>query len=188
MAEQLDDIKQQESEKLVIGICKAIDQGVAAATIVAPNQYIDYSDEIRITFDGDAVLFSGEAEKIYQKQGLEAFTKSEKCSAKEPLSRGPFKSFLAILHNIQHQFSEDNCPIKTALVTARAAPAHERVIRTLRSWNIRIDQALFWGRMAKGAFLDAFGADVLFYDQKGHCDNAREHVLAAHVPHGVVNS
>ncbi|PIP79800.1 MAG: 5'-nucleotidase [Gammaproteobacteria bacterium CG22_combo_CG10-13_8_21_14_all_40_8] len=166
---------------------KAIEEGVAAATIVAPAKKTDFSDEIRFAFDGDAVLFSDDAEKIYQEQGLEAFTQSEKNAAKQPLPGGPFKSFLAILHHIQHQYTHDNCPIKTALVTARSAPTHERVIRTLRSWNIRIDQALFLGGLSKGAFLEAFGADVFFDDQLGHCDSAREHVAAGHVPHGISN-
>ncbi len=166
---------------------KALDAGVAAATIVAPNQQAESSDELRIAFDGDAVIFSDEAERIYQDQGLEAFAKSEKAEAKTPLSGGPFKSFLAVLHRIQHKFPDQDCPIRTALVTARSAPAHERVIRTLRAWNIRIDQALFLGGKPKGKFLEAFSADVFFDDQKGHCKNASEHVAAAHVPHGITN-
>jgi 5'-nucleotidase len=165
----------------------ALDLGIAAATIVAPHKQTDTSDELRIAFDGDAVIFSDEAEKIYQDQGLEAFAKSEKAEAKTPLSGGPFKSFLAVLHRIQHKFPGENCPIRTALVTARSAPAHERVIRTLRAWNIRIDQALFLGGKAKGKFLEAFRADVFFDDQQGHCQNASEHVAAGHVPHGITN-
>jgi len=166
---------------------KALDVGVAAATIVAPHQRTQSSDELHIAFDGDAVIFSDEAEKIYQHEGLEAFAKNEKAEAKNPLSGGPFKSFLAVLHRIQHKFPDNDCPIRTALVTARSAPAHERVIRTLRAWNIRIDQALFLGGMPKGKFLEAFNADVFFDDQKGHCENASEHVAAAHVPHGITN-
>lgn len=166
---------------------KALEAGVAAATIVAPDSKSAESDQLRIAFDGDAVLFSDEAERIYQDQGLEAFTASEKAAAKQPLSGGPFKSFLSSLHTLQHQFDDDSCPILTALVTARSAPASERVIRTLRAWNIRIDQALFLGGKPKGSFLKAFGADVFFDDQQGHCLNAQEHVAAAHVPHGITN-
>jgi len=166
---------------------KALDLGIAAATIVAPSQQTETSDELRIAFDGDAVIFSDEAERIYQDQGLEAFAKNEKAEAKTPLSGGPFKSFLAGLHRIQHRFADEECPIRTALVTARSAPAHERVIRTLRAWNIRIDQALFLGGKAKGEFLKAFSADVFFDDQKGHCINASKHVAAGHVPHGITN-
>jgi len=166
---------------------QALEAGVAAATIVSPNQRATESEELRIAFDGDAVIFSDEAERIYQDKGLEAFNESERKSAKEPLSGGPFKSFLAALHRIQHLFPESDCPIRTALVTARSAPSSERVIRTLRAWNIRLDQALFLGGKPKGTFLKAFGADVFFDDQKGHCTNASQHVAAAHVPHGVAN-
>ena len=166
---------------------KALELGIAAATIVAPNKQAESSGELRIAFDGDAVIFSDEAEKIYQDHGLEAFAKSEKAEAKNPLSGGPFKSFLAGLHRIQHKFPTEECPIRTALVTARSAPSHERVIRTLRAWNIRIDQALFLGGKPKGKFLEAFSADIFFDDQQGHCENASEHVVAGHVPHGITN-
>ncbi len=145
------------------------------------------SDELRIAFDGDAVLFSDEAERIYQEQGLDTFAASEKTAAHRPLSGGPFKPFLMALHEIQKKFPINQCPIRTALVTARSAPAHERVIRTLRTWGIRIDEALFLGGLNKGEFLHAFGADIFFDDQQGHCDSAREHVATGHVPHGVRN-
>ena len=141
---------------------------------------------INIAFDGDAVLFSDEAEKIYQSQGLEAFQSNEAKSAHKPLPAGPFKAFLEALHKIQQLFPTD-CPIRTALVTARSAPAHERVIRTLRHWGIRIDEAIFLGGLPKGAFLKAFGADFFFDDQPQNCLNSHQHVATAHVPHGVMN-
>jgi 5'-nucleotidase len=81
----------------------------------------------------------------------------------------------------------DECPIRTALVTARAAPAHERVVRTLREWDIRIDESLFLGGLSKGDFLNSFGADVFFDDQQAHCTSASEYVATGHVPHGVAN-
>ncbi len=168
-------------------VIKALEHGVAAATIVNGGQPKHHSDDLRIAFDGDAVVFSDEAERVYQEKGLEAFAESEKRSARKPLEGGPFKAFLAALHHLQSRFPATECPIRTALVTARAAPAHERVIRTLRAWNIRIDQALFLGGMNKGQFLQAFGADIFFDDQQGHCDNAKDAVTAAHVPHGVSN-
>src|SRR6266571_2289487 len=142
---------------------------------------------LRIAFDGDAVLFSDEAERVYKREGLEAFTASEVTAAKEPLSGGPFKSFLAALHRIQSEYPADRAPIRTALVTARSAPAHERVVRTLRAWNIRIDEALFLGGLDKGPFLKAFGADIFFDDQRGHCESASRHVATGHVPFGVAN-
>ncbi|MFC3115427.1 5'-nucleotidase [Cellvibrio fontiphilus] len=165
---------------------QALDHGMAAATLIASKAQVENEEELRFAFDGDAVLFSDEAEQVYKLQGLSAFTESEKASAKEPLSGGPFKQFLFALHRLQAEFGE-NCPIRTALVTARSAPAHERVIRTLRAWNIRIDESLFLGGLAKGAFLKAYGADVFFDDQKMHCESAREHVSTWHVPHGIAN-
>ena len=166
---------------------QAIDNGIAAATIVAPNKANSDSTHIKFAFDGDAVLFSDEAEKVYQESGLEEFTKHEKASAQRPLEGGPFKNFLAALHKIQKEFTSEDCPIRTALVTARSAPAHERVIRTLRYWDIRIDEALFLGGMDKTQFLKAFGADVFFDDQEGHIDRAKDHIASGHVPSGVVN-
>jgi len=166
----------------------ALDAGIAAATIIKPQNNSNSSPQLRFAFDGDAVLFSDEAERVYQEQGLEAFAESEKASAKKPLKGGPFKNFLASLHTLQRDYAEDECPIRTALVTARSAPAHERVIRTLRDWNIRIDEALFLGGLSKGDFLQAYQADVFFDDQKGHIDSASEHVASGHVPHGVTNS
>jgi 5'-nucleotidase len=167
----------------------ALIAGCAAATILPSNTCNEYScsTQLRIAFDGDAVLFSDEAERIYQENGLDIFSQSEKNAAHQPLSGGPFKGFLAALHLIQKKFAVTNCPIRTALITARSAPAHERVIRTLRAWGIRIDEALFLGGLAKGEFLHAFGADVFFDDQLVHCDSARNHVATGHVPHGVRN-
>ncbi len=165
---------------------RALDDGYAAATIF-PSVFRNETDELRIAFDGDAVLFSDEAERVYQEQGLAAFSRSETDAALQPLTGGPFKDFLAGLHRIQADFPEDASPIRTALVTARSAPAHERVIRTLRAWNIRIDEALFLGGLDKGEFLRAFGADIFFDDQRTHVESASKHVATGHVPHGVAN-
>jgi 5'-nucleotidase len=168
-------------------VSKALTAGFAAATILSGPANVSKSEQLRIAFDGDAVLFSDESEQIYQKSGLLVFTENERNEAKKPLPGGPFKDFLRALHHIQTQFDSDSSPIRTALVTARAAPAHERVVRTLRAWGIRIDEALFLGGMPKGDFLKAFGADIFFDDQKGHCESAAEHVASAHVPHGITN-
>ncbi len=165
----------------------ALDSGMAAATLLPTGQSRQATGELRIAFDGDAVIFSDEAERVYKAEGLDAFARSERDAAHRPLSGGPFKPFLSALHSLQSEFPQDCCPIRTALVTARSAPAHERVIRTLREWNIRIDESLFLGGMPKGEFLRAFGADVFFDDQAGHCESAREHVATGHVPHGVAN-
>ena len=172
---------------------RALEAGVAAATILpARSHKIDDAKsgagQLRIAFDGDAVIFSDESERVSREHGLEAFGRHEHERAREPLSGGPFRGFLSALHDLQVAFpSGDAAPIRTALVTARSAPAHERVIRTLRKWGVRLDEALFLGGRAKGPFLEAFGADIFFDDSPHNIDSARLHVAAGHVPHGVAN-
>jgi len=168
-------------------VIKTLNAGFAAATILSGSSLTNLSSQLRIAFDGDSVLFSDASERIYQQQGLAVFTENERHEAKKPLPGGPFKDFLKALHHIQTRFDSELSPIRTALVTARSAPAHERVVRTLRAWGIRIDEALFLGGMPKSDFLKAFGADIFFDDQKGHCESAAKHVSTAHVPHGISN-
>ena len=147
-----------------------------------------HAEELRIAFDGDAVLFSDEAEMVYQNDGLDAFTKHEIAKALQPLPPGPFKPLLEALHRLQAAAGTD-VPIKvrTALVTARSAPAHERAIRTLMEWKIAVDELMFLGGLDKGEFLKAFEPDFYFDDQRGHIDSARAYVAAGHVPFGVRN-
>lgn len=169
-------------------VAAALEHGVAAATLLSRARRVDDADgELKLAFDGDSVLFSDEAEQIYQRDGLEAFAAAESSAAHQPLDGGPFKPFLAALQSLQHELSASDCPIRTALVTARSAPAHERVIRTLRAWDIRLDESLFLGGLDKTAFLASFGADIFFDDQSGHIERASAEVPAGHVPHGVTN-
>lgn len=165
----------------------ALAHGVAAATILPMRAAASSHPELRIAFDGDAVIFGDESERLSQESGLAAFHDHERTRAYEPLSGGPFKAFLAALHRLQKAFPVDGSPIRTALVTARSAPAHKRVILTLREWGVRLDEALFLGGRAKGPFLQAFGADIFFDDSQHNIDSARQHVAAGHVPHGVSN-
>lgn len=166
---------------------EALQMGYAAAAILPSANRSNDDGQLRIAFDGDAVLFSDAAERIYKEQGLAAFDESERAAANEPLPGGPFKEFLSALHRLQKAYADSDSPIRTALVTARGAPAHERVIRTLRAWDIRIDEAIFLGGKSKGEFLKAFGADIFFDDQTGHCESAAKHVPSAHVLHGISN-
>ncbi|WP_399679266.1 5'-nucleotidase [Xenophilus sp.] len=145
-----------------------------------------HPDEVRIAFDGDAVLFSDEAEQVFQAQGLEAFQANEVDKAAIPLGAGPFKPFLVALHRLQ-QAASTGMRIRTALVTARGAPAHRRAIQTLMSWNIRVDEAMFLGGLDKGGFLREFEPDFFFDDQTGHVSSAARHVPAGHVASGVRN-
>ena len=165
----------------------ALQKGYAAATILPGSASGPDSGQLRIAFDGDAVIFSDEAERIYKEHGLDVFSVKEKEAASRPLSGGPFKRVLEALHEIQSSFPIENNPIRTALVTARSAPAHKRVVLTLRKWGIRIDEALFLGGRSKGEFLKAFGADIFFDDQRVHVESAKDHVAAAHVPNGIAN-
>lgn len=166
---------------------EAIDAGVAAGLIcshndleIRPDAVID---QIRIAFDGDAVIFSDESEKIFKSQGLEAFEAHERLNARKPLPEGPFAKLLATISRVQKKFPTDNMPIRTALVTARNAPAHERVIRTLMAWGVRIDEAFFLGGVQKSDFLQAFGAHIFFDDQAVHTEPASRLVPAARVPY-----
>ena len=141
---------------------------------------------MRIAFDGDAVLFSDEAERVYQRDGLVAFQTHETSHAAQPLPPGPFKPLLEALHRLQAQPAHD-MRIRTALVTARSAPAHERAIRTLMDWHIEVDEAMFLGGLAKGEFLREFEPDFFFDDQTAARRVRVGHVPAGHVLHGVAN-
>ncbi len=166
----------------------ALDAGVPAAQVYPQSALASdaHPNEVRIAFDGDAVLFSDEAERVYQAQGLTAFQKHEKDRASLPLSAGPFKPLLAALQRLQ-QDGTPSMRIRTALVTARSAPAHERAIRTLMDWNIEVDEAMFLGGLAKGEFLREFEPDFFFDDQTGHIESASRHVPSGHVASGVAN-
>lgn len=164
----------------------AIRAGCAGAHIYhTPKKEADFSC-LKIAFDGDAVLFSDESEQYYQQKGVSAFNEKEKSLAKQPLNPGPFRGFLSALTQLQQQ-KDLPIPIRTALVTARQAPAHERVINTLRSWNIRIDESLFLGGLDKTEFLHAFKADIFFDDQFSHCQKASATITSGHVPYGIKN-
>jgi 5'-nucleotidase len=160
----------------------ALQAGVAAATLLPSRSSGRHPTQLRIAFDGDAVIFGNQSERISQDQGLEAFSRNERERAGEPLPAGPFRGVLSALHRIQSAFPIDDSPLRTALVTARSAPAHKRVILTLRDWGVRLDEALFLGGRDKGPFLEAFGADIFFDDSPRNVESARQHVATGHVP------
>ena len=166
----------------------ALGAGVPAARVYPHSARASsaHPNEVRIAFDGDAVLFSDEAERVYQRAGLDAFQAHERDRAGTPLAAGPFKPLLEALQRLQNEPSQ-SMRIRTALVTARSAPAHERAIRTLMDWHIEIDEAMFLGGLAKGQFLAEFEPDFFFDDQTGHIENAAAHVPAGHVASGVSN-
>ncbi len=166
----------------------ALEAGVPAAQVypLSARASEAHPHEVRIAFDGDAVLFSDEAERVYQTQGLTAFQQHETEKAAQPLLAGPFKPLLAALQRLQNE-STPTMRIRTALVTARSAPAHERAIRTLMDWNIEVDEAMFLGGLAKGEFLREFEPDFFFDDQTGHIESAAAHVPSGHVASGISN-
>lgn len=166
---------------------QAINQGFAAGRILTGELHADPEEkirQIRIAFDGDAVLFSAESEKIFQQGGIEAFEEHERANAATPMKKGPFANFLSTVSHVQSLFDENTeKPIRTALVTSRSAPAHERAIRTLREWNVNIDEGFFLGGVSKTAVLAAFGAHIFFDDQPAHADPASKVVPSAVVPY-----
>ena len=167
----------------------ALGAGVPAARVFPQSARASdaHPDEVRIAFDGDAVLFSDEAEQVFQRKGLDAFQSHEQERAATPLEPGPFKPLLLALQRLQREPAR-SMRIRTALVTARSAPAHERAIRTLMDWHIEVDEAMFLGGLPKGAFLREFEPDFFFDDQTGHVENAAPHVPAGHVAAGIANA
>jgi 5'-nucleotidase len=166
----------------------ALAAGVPAARVYphAARASDAHPREVRIAFDGDAVLFGDEAERVYQRDGLDAFHAHESALAAHPLPAGPFKPLLQALHRLQRE-PDGEMRLRTALVTARSAPAHERAMRTLMDWQIEVDEAMFLGGLPKGEFLREFEPDFFFDDQTGHVASAAAHVPAGHVASGVSN-
>lgn len=163
----------------------AIDAGIPAATLLTENipEYDNDSKQIRIAFDGDAVLFAEDSELIYKKSGLEAFAKNETMHANDPMGEGPFAKFLKVIADLQLSLGEDQSLIRTALVTARNAPSHERVIKTLRKWGVKIDEMFFLGGISKTPILKAFGAQIFFDDQRAYTEPASAIVPSGTVPY-----
>ena len=161
----------------------AIKNNIASAKILHSTQMVNNQEnaQVKIAFDGDAVLFSEASERIYKEQGLDAFIEHEKKNRNNPLEKGIFAKLLLTIATIQKSFKGKNIPIRTALVTARSAPTHERVIKTLNVWNVRIDEVFFLGGSEKYEILEAFGADIFFDDQDIHLELSSKVVPSAKV-------
>ncbi|MEL6222262.1 MAG: 5'-nucleotidase [Cyanobacteria bacterium J06627_8] len=162
----------------------AIDAGIASAFLYNPPNTHPISDgKVRIAFDADAVLFSEESEAIYRTQGLEAFYEHERLKADKPMPEGPFAKLLKTLSMMQEGFSPNDAPVRIAIVTARSSPGHERVIKTLRAWGVRVDATFFLGGVSKDKILQAFGAQIFFDDQEVHLGLASTVVPSGLVPY-----
>lgn len=163
---------------------EAIDGGVAAAHLQnLPPGFASTSEQIRIAFDGDAVLFSAESDAYYKKHGLKKFLRRERKLRHMAMGQGPFAKLLMALSEIQKRFPTEQRPIRIAIVTARNAPAHARVIHTLREWNVSVDEAFFLGGVGKEKVLQAFGAHMFFDDQELHVKAAAQLVPSGLVPY-----
>lgn len=169
---------------------KVLEAGVGAATVQAVRGARRAEQaQIRVAFDGDAVIFDDASEMVHGEGGLEAFQHHEIKNAHVPMNQGPLRPFLETLHLLQSVFPPEDCPIRTALVTARGIPAHRRAINTLKIWGIRMDEMMFLGGRNKGPFLKSFGADLFFDDSITNIKHAVDYeVPSGHVPYGIRNA
>ncbi|CAM4350592.1 hypothetical protein F901_01996 [Acinetobacter dispersus] len=158
----------------------------AAAYIYAPPiEFKPQDNRVKIAFDADAVLFSDESEHRYKTEGIEAFHQYEKEHEDDALSEGPFAKLLIKLSKIQEDLptSIELSPLRLAIVTARNAPSHMRVIKTLRKWGVYVDEAYFLGGLSKDKILKAFGAHIFFDDQDTHLKESSKYVPSGLVPY-----
>lgn len=173
-------------------VAKAVnDTKIAGATVLAGRRGAEFSShptQIRIAFDGDSVLFSDEAERVYGTGGLEEFQRHEHENARQALQAGPFRGMLEAIHAIQEAYPKNRCPIRTALITARSMPAHHRAIHTLKEWGVTVDEAMFLGGRNKAPYLKAFKADLFLDDSQRNIEHAVDVVPSGHVPYGIRNS
>ncbi|XP_032286043.1 cytosolic 5'-nucleotidase 1B isoform X1 [Phoca vitulina] len=177
-----------DSEK----VQEAIQEGIASATMFDGAKDMAYCDtQLRVAFDGDAVLFSDESEHIAKEHGLDKFFQHETMFENKPLAQGPLKGFLEDLGRLQKKFyAKDErllCPIRTYLVTARsAASSGARVLKTLRRWGLEIDEALFLAGAPKGPILVKIRPHIFFDDHMFHIEGAQKFgTITAHVPYGI---
>ncbi len=163
-------------------VLDALNAGIAASVIYGtPKEELDPCDQIQIAFDGDNVLFGGESEAVFQKQGLAGYLAHEQTNETRPLAEGPFAKFLRTIAVLQKDRSFDKSPIRTALITARSMPTHLRVLNTFRAWGINVDEAFFMGGVPKTGILQAFRPHIFFDDQESNCRPASEVVPTGRV-------
>ncbi len=173
--------------KYEIDVQTVIDSKSCAAALIyaPPTQFQAESNIVRIAFDADAVLFSEDSEYRYKTEGMESFHKFESENEDIPLLEGPFANLLIKLSKIQEHLptSIDLTPLRLAIVTARNAPSHIRVIKTLRKWGVYVDEAYFLGGLSKDKVLKAFGAHIFFDDQDVHLQSSSKFVASGKVPY-----
>ena len=170
----------------------ALKLGYPAGKIVESSVDDDGSPELRLAFDFDGVLADDESEKIYKDKGMEEYRRYESSKVFEPLTPGPLEpllkkisSFQTMERNYESSHPDYVPKIKTSIVTARNAPAHERMIRTLNSWGIDVDSLFLLGGMDKDKILSILKPHMFFDDQMVHLENI--HAPAVHIPFGIAN-
>ncbi|WP_337100131.1 5'-nucleotidase [Paenibacillus sp. YIM B09110] len=174
----------------------AVEHGYPAGCIY-PSDYVDNDDdnEIRLAFDFDGIIADDSAESIFQGGALDKFHSHEKELASQPLPGGPLLRFFTEISKLQQREAQRNQidpvykpRIRLAIATARNAPAHERVITTLRKLDIRVDEAFFLGGIEKIRVLSVFMPHIFFDDQVDHIEGVARKFPSVHVPFGVVNN
>lgn len=160
-------------------------QSAAALLYAPPTTFTPKDARVKIAFDADAVLFSDESEFRYKTEGMDSFHQYEKEHEDDPLNEGPFAKLLIKLSKIQEHLPMriEYSPLRLAIVTARNAPSHKRVIKTLRKWNVYVDEVYFLGGLSKNKILEAFGAHIFFDDQETHLNPASKVVPSGKVPY-----
>ncbi|GHE02076.1 5'-nucleotidase [Streptomyces alanosinicus] len=174
---------------------EAVAAGLPAGHVLGSSYADDPADrELRIAFDFDGVLAGDAAERVYQSDGLEEFRAYEARNAATPHDPGPLRDFLAGVNRIQKREEERRAAdphypsrVHVSLVTARNAPAHERAVRSLKQWGVRVNGAFFLGGIEKGAVLKVLRPHIFFDDQVTHLESTARTTPSVHIPFGKIN-
>lgn len=176
-------------------VVDACNSGFPAGKVLDSKMDDDESDnELRIAFDFDGVIADDNSEKIYQKDGMNAFHTHEQNNASTPLQAGLLADLFRKISYFQkmetkRMIKDPNYQrlLKTSIVTARNAPSHERLINTLKSWGVDVNEAFFLGGIDKSRILNIMHPHMFFDDQIGHLSNL-ENIPAVHIPFGIANA
>ena len=176
-------------------VLKAIDYGYPAGTVL-PTKVVDdlTDDELRIAFDFDGVIADDESETVYQDKDLKGFYEHEKEKSHIPHNPGPLADLfkkLSFMQKLEDRAQEEDREykriIRTAIVTARNSPAHERVITTLEDWGVSANETFFLGGMKKDRILTVLKPHIFFDDQKSHLESEGGDIPMVHIPFGIAN-
>lgn len=173
----------------------AIDAGYPAG-VVLPSKFVnDEGDqELRIAFDFDGVIADDEAEAVYKGGDLPDFHEYETKKSAIPHQPGPLADLfkkLSFLQRLEDREVERDRKyrriLRTSIVTARNAPAHERVITTLEHWGVSANEIFFLGGMSKDRILTRLKPHMFFDDQRSHLESDAGDIPMVHIPFGIAN-